>query len=65
MLLSLIIAFLPHNVQFQTFDGIIWTGFDAGPAHIEVDTGGAVAVWIGDDGAPVWMNAAYSLIAKD
>lgn len=65
MLLSLIIAFFPFNVQFQAFDGILWTGFDAGPAHIEADTSGVVAVWCGHDGEPVWMNAAYSLVMKD
>ena len=65
MLLSLIIAFFPFNVQFQAFDGTLWTAFDAGPAHIEADTGGAIAVWCGQSGEPVWMNANYSLVMKD
>ena len=67
MLLAFIIAFFPHNVQFQAFDGVIWTGFDAGPAHIEGDNFGAVAVWNlwSNNGDPVFMTDAYSLIMKD
>ena len=65
MLLAIVIAFFPSNVQIQAFDGTLWTGFDTGSAHVEVDTTGAVAVWTGHDGEPAYMNAAYSLIMKD
>lgn len=65
MLLSLIIAFFPFNVQFQAFDGILWTAFDAGPCHVEADTEAAVAVWCGQSGEPVAATAAYWAIAKD
>ena len=67
MLLAFFIAFFPSNVQIQKYDDVFWTAFDAGPAHIEGDNFGAVAVWNlwSDNGDPVFMTDAYSLIMKD